>query len=277
MVVGVLGEDGADKRGARHDQAAEQREIGLCTARPRRWARNPETAATNTCTIVTAATVLTSSRPTPSTGGPYSSSGSMTMAPPTPTRPDDEVRRRSSGRAGRTERRRSRRVRSGGTTAATSGSSSTPRRPRASRRESTSETDFSCVSASIARAALVRLEQQQLVADVAGRLAGDGRHELGARRPGLRGRGTPRTGRRRRGLARRPPGPACRATGSRFCAAKNVAISSTPRSFTCLANGSISGDGRLAGRVVFDRLLEVRDVHAGQDRHRLRPAVASAP
>src|SRR4029453_9660817 len=31
----------------------------------------------------------------------------------------------------------------------------------------------------IARAALVRLEQQELIADVAGRLAGDGRHELG--------------------------------------------------------------------------------------------------
>src|SRR5690349_1185093 len=46
-----------------------------------------ETAATKTWTIVIAATVLTSSRATPSSGGTYSSNGIMTMAPPTPTRP----------------------------------------------------------------------------------------------------------------------------------------------------------------------------------------------
>jgi hypothetical protein len=60
-------------------------------ARCRPCANTPEADATKTCTIVIAATDLTSRRPAPSSGGTYSSSGIMTMAPPTPMRPDTKA------------------------------------------------------------------------------------------------------------------------------------------------------------------------------------------
>ena len=68
-IVDVLGGDGAGERAAAMvspPSTARSRR----TARRRRWTMKPDTAATKTCTIVTAATVLTSSAPTPSSGGP---------------------------------------------------------------------------------------------------------------------------------------------------------------------------------------------------------------
>src|SRR5688572_5921438 len=141
------------------------------TARRRRCATTPDNAATKTWTMVTAATVLTSRRPTPRTGGPKSSSGIMTIAPPTPTSPETKAPLRLSPES--TDRKPT---------------VTCPALPQArvvgghvaERRIGDRLQDgLHLVELGVAGAPLLRLEQQELVAEVDRRLPGDRGDELG--------------------------------------------------------------------------------------------------
>src|ERR687888_122806 len=129
----------------------------------------PEAAATKTCTIVTAVTVLTSRRPTSRSGGTYRSSGIMTMAPPTPTRPDTNAPARLSATRVRRKVTPSRLPQAGIV------GGHVAERLVGDRLEN----GLHLRQRLVAGAALVSLEQKELVLEVASGLARDGRPELG--------------------------------------------------------------------------------------------------
>ena len=105
---------------------------------------------------------------------------------------------------------------------------------------------FSCLERRVARAPPVGLEQQHLVAEISRRLAGEVGHAAWPASPWPAAPWQARTG-------RRPRGPRSTAAGSTLTGRRRRASArrSTrpcrprPSCFTCLANGSISGDRRL--------------------------------
>ena len=121
-------------------------------------------------------------------------------------------------------------------------------------------------------APLVLLEEQELAPEIAGRLAGEVRDQSSRGRPSRRLRGTPRTGRRR---APALDGRRVRLDRGRLAGlAREVGGD--------VVHAEVLGHLRVglhlrrrpaAGRVVRQRLLQVRGVGAGQDRHRVPAAV----
>src|SRR5688572_2080706 len=187
----------------------------------------------------------------------------MTMAPPTPTRPDTTAPRKLS-----TTRVRRKVTRWRLPQARVVGGQIAKRIVRHGL-----EDGLHLGEGLVAGAPLVGLEQCQLVAQVLGGLAGDGWHELArialALGPvagrALGGGGAAALHRGAIDLHRRRLPLLRREEGGDLVEAEDLHL---------LGEGLHLRRGALARRVVLDGLLEVVSIEAGQDRHRVRAAVA---
>src|SRR6267143_3361658 len=227
----------------------------------------PTDAAASTCAIVTPVTALTSSWPTPRSGGMYRSNGIMTKAPPAPSNPATNAPQNPT----------TSRVTP---SAMVTGEPTLPE-ARIEAREvgdllvgERLEERLQRLERLVARAPPVRLEEEHLVLQVTRRLPCDVGNALGwvalargrmaadalagRRAPALDGRGIG-------AYVRRPP----RLAGE---VRRDLVHAELEDLFRI---GFHLGRKATAGRVVVDGLLQIPRRHAREDRHHVRRALAA--